>query len=140
MTILTRTSVETAIAPTFGIRSSGNTADPGIGPFVVAMIDLDAPTPQNTTYAELRHFLGGDLILKDCDDRTTSGVASLSNMSVAITDYVQPAPPAGSDPHRHVALLVPYSRVVTYILPIYRAADMSSCCTRSPMDLIIKPT
>lgn len=102
--MLTRAFVETALAPTFGIRPFGSTLDPGVGPFVVSMVDLDAPIPQDPSLAEIRHFLGGDFMLTGCGTGSSDGVALFSNTSAAISDYVQPAPPAGSDPHRYVPL------------------------------------
>lgn len=83
-----RVFVETPLAPTFGIRPFGSIADPGVKPFVVAMVDLDAPTPQDPSVAEIRHFLGGDFVLADCGAGTSDGVALLSNTSSAVSDYV----------------------------------------------------
>ncbi|KII94530.1 hypothetical protein PLICRDRAFT_33328 [Plicaturopsis crispa FD-325 SS-3] len=65
--------------------------------FVVATIDLDAPTPQDPSEAEIRHFLGSNFKL-------TRG-ALLANFTPAISNWLQPTPPAGSDPHRYVFLL-----------------------------------
>ncbi|KAF9015824.1 hypothetical protein BDZ89DRAFT_1076115 [Hymenopellis radicata] len=66
----------------------------GEGPFVVAAVDPDAPSPQNTSLASVRHFLGGNFT--PLDD------AFLANSTSAVSEWVQPAPPAGSDPHRCV--------------------------------------
>jgi hypothetical protein len=66
------------------------------GPFVVAAVDLDAPTPQAPTSAQIRHFLGGNFI------RSPSKSLLLSNTTPAISEFRQPTPPAGSDPHRSV--------------------------------------
>lgn len=73
-------------------------------------MDLDAPTPQDPSVAEIRHFLGGDFMLTGCGAGTSDGVALLSNTTSAVSEYVQPAPPAGSDPHRYVSLLCPTMR------------------------------
>jgi len=88
----------TAIPPVFSIRD--RIVSPGRD-FVVAMVDLDAPTPQTPTSAQIRHFLGGNFhsvpALGD-EER-------LVNTTAALSDFRQPTPPAGSDPHRYVFLL-----------------------------------
>jgi len=87
----------TAIHPTFSISQA---ILPPTDAFVVAMVDLDAPTPQTPTSAQIRHFLGGDF-------HPTPGIGSerLVNTTAAISGFLQPTPPAGSDPHRYVFLL-----------------------------------
>lgn len=87
--------LDTAIPPVFGIQSATNTT----GSFVVAMVDLDAPTPQDPSEAEIRHFLGGNFELGTPD---VNGFALLSNTTPALSEFLQPTPPAGSDPHRYV--------------------------------------
>ncbi|EKM75532.1 hypothetical protein AGABI1DRAFT_116362 [Agaricus bisporus var. burnettii JB137-S8] len=72
-----------------GLRSSG--------PFVITMVDPDAPTPQMPTVAQERHFLGGDFHL----DRT----GRLTNSTAGIDEFLQPSPPAGSDAHRYIFML-----------------------------------
>ncbi|KAL4249293.1 PEBP-like superfamily protein [Abortiporus biennis] len=67
----------TAIPPIFTVR---NRVFSPRQEFVVAAVDLDAPTPQSPINAQIRHFLGGNFT-------------------------PQPTPPAGSDPHRYVFLL-----------------------------------
>ncbi|KAF8802137.1 PEBP-like protein [Phlegmacium glaucopus] len=69
----------------------------GPGPFVVAIVDPDAPTPQNPTSAQIRHFLGGNFF--------QDFPFCLRNSTPAISDFIQPTPPAGSDPHRYIFLL-----------------------------------
>ncbi|KAG7088740.1 hypothetical protein E1B28_012708 [Marasmius oreades] len=82
----------TAGPPSFAVR--GDVA--GRGPFVVATVDPDAPTPQNPTSAQIRHFLGGNFV-------NVGG--NLRNNTPAITQFRQPTPPAGSDAHRYIFLL-----------------------------------
>jgi len=67
----------------------------GPGPFVIASVDLDAPTPQNPNVSQIRHFLGGNFKL----DKKTDPFL-LSNTTAAISQFRQPTPPAGSDAHR----------------------------------------
>ncbi|KAJ7112770.1 PEBP-like protein [Mycena crocata] len=78
---------DTAGPPTFDV-----VGHVGKGPFVVAMIDLDAP-PE---IAQVRHFLGGDFYNKG---------GCLTNSTPAVTDFIQPAPPAGSGAHRYTFLV-----------------------------------
>jgi len=80
-------SIATTGPPTFTIRGEGT------GPFVVAAVDPDAPTPQSPTLSQIRHFLGGDFV--------ANSSFILSNSTAAISEWVQPAPPAGSDAHRY---------------------------------------
>ncbi|KIK63784.1 hypothetical protein GYMLUDRAFT_222130 [Collybiopsis luxurians FD-317 M1] len=70
--------------------------------FVVALIDPDAPTPQNTSLSQFRHFIGGDFVISSSEP---NGTARLTNLSAAISEYVSPGPPPGSDPHRYTILL-----------------------------------
>ncbi|CAA7265467.1 unnamed protein product [Cyclocybe aegerita] len=86
----------TAGPPTFSLRSN---ASVGTGPFVIASVDPDAPTPQDPIRASIRHFLGGSFVLSG----TESGV--LANSTPALTEYRGPNPPAGSDPHRYIFLI-----------------------------------
>ncbi|KAK6977555.1 phosphatidylethanolamine-binding protein [Favolaschia claudopus] len=83
---------DTAGPPTFHV--AGNV---GKGPFVVATVDPDAPTPQAPTSAQIRHFLGGNFVLN------SGGL--LVNSTPAISEFRQPTPPAGSDAHRYIFLL-----------------------------------
>ncbi|KIM44804.1 hypothetical protein M413DRAFT_25227 [Hebeloma cylindrosporum] len=73
-------------------------------PFVVAAVDLDAPTPQAPTSSQIRHFLGGNFI------KSPGQSSLLSNTTPAISEFRQPTPPAGSDPHRYVFLLFRQSK------------------------------
>ncbi|KAJ7442611.1 PEBP-like protein [Mycena latifolia] len=82
---------DTAGPPTFHVV--GNV---GSGPFVVATVDPDAPTPQAPTSAQIRHFLGGNFF-------NHGGL--LVNSTPAISEFRQPTPPAGSDAHRYIFLL-----------------------------------
>ncbi|KAL0960897.1 hypothetical protein HGRIS_005906 [Hohenbuehelia grisea] len=83
----------TAGPPTFSVLGASSR-----GPFVVAAVDPDAPTPQTPTNAQIRHFLGGDFT-------TASLSGALRNSTAAVSAFRQPTPPAGSDPHRYIFLL-----------------------------------
>ncbi|KAJ7480610.1 hypothetical protein FB451DRAFT_1030819, partial [Mycena latifolia] len=58
------------------------------GPFVVATVDRDDPTPQEPSFA---HFLGGNFFNHD---------GRLVNSTPAVSFSVPPAPPVGSHAHR----------------------------------------
>ena len=64
------------------------------GPFVIAVVDPDVPTPQNTNISQIRHFLGGNFFLGELGD------GSLVNKTPAVTEYTGPHPIDASDPHR----------------------------------------
>lgn len=89
--------LDTVGPPTFQIQS-GNVKKRQYGPstFVIAAVDPDAPTPQEPTSAQIRHFLGSNFQLG------ADGV--LTNTTAAISGWLQPTPPAGSDAHRWVFL------------------------------------
>ncbi|KAL0949312.1 hypothetical protein HGRIS_009388 [Hohenbuehelia grisea] len=63
------------------------------GPFVIALVDPDAPKPQDPKNSPFRHMLGGDFRVKQDDGKLVNG-------SVALTEFAPPSPPDGSDPHR----------------------------------------
>ncbi|GJJ13512.1 hypothetical protein Clacol_007766 [Clathrus columnatus] len=90
------TMPQTAIRPTWSIPSF----DQGLAEetFVVAMVDPDAPTPQDPSMSQIRHFLGGDFKLEG--QPTAEGLgATLVNRTPALSDYIQPSPPNNSDAH-----------------------------------------
>jgi len=72
------------------------------GPFVVAAVDLDAPTPQVRNVTQVRHFLGGGFQL---DARWGQDIWALANTTPASSNFLPPQPPQGSDPHRYVFLV-----------------------------------
>jgi len=92
---------QTGIPPLFGLRHAYSLS--ASGKFVLAIVDLDPPTPQEPTKAQVRHYLGGNFEVAGKSD--AAGVALLSNSTPALTEFRQPTPPAGSDPHRYVFLL-----------------------------------
>ncbi|KAJ3790229.1 PEBP-like protein [Lentinula aff. detonsa] len=83
---------QTGGPPTFSLSGSA-----GTGPFVIAAVDPDAPTPVNPTEAQIRHFLGGNF--------TAGADGSLTNSTPAITEFLQPNPPLTSTAHRYVFLV-----------------------------------
>ncbi|OSD04396.1 PEBP-like protein [Trametes coccinea BRFM310] len=81
--------------------------------FVLAMVDPDAPTPQNPTAAQIRHLLAPGI---QANGSVTSG-AALVNNTPAISDFLRPTPPAGSDPHRYILLLFVQPANFTTVAP-----------------------
>lgn len=108
------------LEPTFAVtaNSSDSLAEQI---FVLAIVDPDAPTPQNTSISQFRHMLAGDLHVN------ASSGGALVNSSAALTDFVNPTPPAGSDPHRY-GLASPNSHKQRVS---ERELDMSFFCSRS---------
>ncbi|GLB34007.1 putative RNA recognition motif containing protein [Lyophyllum shimeji] len=97
------TEPQTANEPAFSLISS-STDQVANQTFVLALVDPDAPTPQNTSLSQFLHFLGGDFRVNASTDDPTR----LVNQSAALMDYFPPTPPEGSPPHRYV--LVVYSQ------------------------------
>ncbi|KAF9006537.1 phosphatidylethanolamine-binding protein [Cyathus striatus] len=90
------TMEQTAMEPEFFLISN-NGAEPSNQTFVLALVDPDAPTPQNTSVSQFLHFLGGDF--------SANNGSLLTNSTPALMDFFPPTPPAGSDPHRYVLLI-----------------------------------
>jgi phosphatidylethanolamine-binding protein len=82
--------IATAGPPAYNIRGAGK------GPFVVIAVDPDAPTPQAPTVSQIRHFVGGNFY----ETGPSAVCRSLTNSTPAVSEWIQPAPPAGSSPHR----------------------------------------
>ncbi|EMD40915.1 hypothetical protein CERSUDRAFT_91668 [Gelatoporia subvermispora B] len=90
------TMEQTLMEPQFFLSANDTSLDQQT--YVLVIVDPDAPTPQNATEAQFRHMLAGDLHV---NGSTSSGLgAPLTNTSAALTEFVNPTPPAGSDPHR----------------------------------------
>jgi phosphatidylethanolamine-binding protein (PEBP) family uncharacterized protein len=78
------------------------------GPFVIAMVDPDVPTPQNPNVSQIRHFLGGNFFLGEL------GEGSLVNKTPAVTEYTGPHPADASDPHRQVFTVTIFLLTLTF--------------------------
>ncbi|KAF8897743.1 phosphatidylethanolamine-binding protein [Infundibulicybe gibba] len=94
------TMEQTSMPPQFSITSPAPDVVANIT-YVLALIDPDAPTPQNASEAQFRHFVGGDFAV----DPTAADPTVLVNSSAALTEFFPPTPPAGSDPHRYILLM-----------------------------------
>ncbi|KJA25690.1 hypothetical protein HYPSUDRAFT_199416 [Hypholoma sublateritium FD-334 SS-4] len=86
---------ETVGPPTYNVIGASSE-----GPFVIAVVDPDVPTPQNTSIAQIRHFLGGNFYRMNPKAPTL-----LYNNTPAVSEYLQPSPRAPSDAHRYIFLL-----------------------------------
>ncbi|KAG6879826.1 hypothetical protein C0992_011109 [Termitomyces sp. T32_za158] len=93
---LTRVSIATAGPPHFGAIGSI-----GSGPFVMVAVDADPPPPFT---AQIRHFLGANFFPED-QTNCLAQDHTLVNKTAAISDFLQPAPQAGSGTHRYTFLL-----------------------------------
>ncbi|RDB20111.1 OV-16 antigen [Hypsizygus marmoreus] len=94
------TEAQTANEPGFSLISS-STGLVANETFVLALVDPDAPTPQNRSVSQVLHFLGGDFHV----NATSSNPTLLVNRSAALMDFIPPMPPAGSPPHRYVLVV-----------------------------------
>ncbi|KAF5347065.1 hypothetical protein D9758_011655 [Tetrapyrgos nigripes] len=70
--------------------------------FIITMIDPDAPSPQNRSLSQVRHLVLADVHINGSASEGTV-TAQLTNSSAALSEYLAPAPPAGT--HRYIFLL-----------------------------------
>ncbi|ORY80030.1 phosphatidylethanolamine-binding protein-like protein, partial [Protomyces lactucae-debilis] len=82
----------TSFAPLINFTGSANVR------YTVAMVDPDAPTPQNPTSAQIRHWLVTDV-------QASTAPTNISSGNV-LSGYRAPSPPAGSAPHRYAFFLL----------------------------------
>jgi len=95
------TPPDVAQPPRFSV-CGGRRAGIGHGPFVLVIIDPDAPSAQDPSLAQVRHFVGGGYYL---EQGYYDGPHPLVNKTPAVSDYISPAPPPGSGFHRYTSLL-----------------------------------
>lgn len=95
---ISRSSPATVGPPHFAVRG----ALPPAQRFVVATVDPDAPTPQDPTEAQIRHFLAGNFARGTV---TGPEQREIVNETVPLSGWLQPTPPAGSPAHRYVSVL-----------------------------------
>ncbi|KAJ7846894.1 PEBP-like protein [Mycena olivaceomarginata] len=81
------TMQQTADEPKFVLTVS-NTTSVSTAEFVIALVDPDAPTPQNTSLGQFRHFLGAGY-------RWNADTGVLTNSTAAPTEWFSPRPPSG---------------------------------------------
>ncbi|KAI0028947.1 phosphatidylethanolamine-binding protein, partial [Vararia minispora EC-137] len=68
--------------------------------FVLAILDPDAPTPENRTLANAVHMVASDVTFNS----TLTTFVPLYSSTPALAAYLSPTPPPGA-PHRYTALL-----------------------------------
>jgi len=85
--------------PVFGINSTL----PQIAglPYLIAMVDPDALTPENHNVSQIRHFVGAGFFSAGI----TNNQYTMTNNTPALSNYLSPSPPNGSEPHRYTLLL-----------------------------------
>jgi len=104
--------IATALPPTYSVSP----ANIGHGPFVIALIDPDALTPQNPNISQINHFLGGNFFVGKQHD------CLLVNTTPAVTEYYGPHPPkvVDSDPHRWVFHSCPNSLRTSMLTALFQ--------------------
>ncbi|KAF9452994.1 PEBP-like protein [Macrolepiota fuliginosa MF-IS2] len=92
------TMEQTQNAPQFSLSSNNTDLSMSNVSWVIAIVDPDAPTPQNPNISQFLHFIDGT-----GDDM--ANLTALTNTSQALVEFFSPTPPPGSDPHRYVVLV-----------------------------------
>nr|POF23926.1 protein d1 [Quercus suber] len=87
---------EVQSAPTLALASAGP------GPYLAICLDIDAPFQSLPILGPILHWIQPGLI----SSAGVDGSATLTASGVpAVADYIGPAPPPGSGPHRYVFFL-----------------------------------
>jgi phosphatidylethanolamine-binding protein (PEBP) family uncharacterized protein len=90
-------------------------AGTGTGTYLVISLDIDAPFPSFNILSPILHWIQPDLKSSGLESPTTNNNKTLSSASPFIANYIGPAPPPGSAPHRYVFLL--YEQPEKYVSP-----------------------
>ncbi|KAJ1303590.1 hypothetical protein OPQ81_011773 [Rhizoctonia solani] len=104
------------------------------GPYVVAIVDPDAPSRASPTLGQIRHLLAANFTVSNTRSKYVPQSHILKNATAAVSDYRPPTPPVGSGPHRYVALL--YSQPKNFDVSFLNVSDIrlfniSSFATRT---------
>ncbi|CAE6439401.1 unnamed protein product [Rhizoctonia solani] len=92
------------------------------GPYVVAIVDPDAPSRASPTSAQIRHLLAANFTVSNTRSEYVHQSYVLKNSTAAVNDYRPPTPPVGSGPHRYVALL--YSQPKNFDVSFLNVSDI----------------
>jgi len=106
------TTNQTTNIPNFAILSN-NTQIIG-KPYLIAIVDPDAPSPPNRNRSQVLQFLGINYISQNLTDNT---LFILSNTSTPILSYKNPTPPNGSVPHRYVVAMYLQNSTTVNVTP-----------------------
>jgi len=100
---------QTANIPNFAILSNNSMI---IGkPYLMVMVDPDAPSPPNRSNSQILHFMGANYVSQNL---TSNELFILSNSTAPIAPFMGPHPPDGSIPHRYtIAMYLQGSNNVT---------------------------
>ncbi|CAE6442342.1 unnamed protein product [Rhizoctonia solani] len=93
------------------------------GPYVVVMVDPDAPSRANPTLGQVRHLLAANFTVSSPSKYVRQSYV-LKNSTAAFSEYEPPTPPVGSGLHRYVALL--YSQPKNFDVSSLNASDILS--------------
>ncbi|KDN45026.1 hypothetical protein RSAG8_05199, partial [Rhizoctonia solani AG-8 WAC10335] len=91
------------------------------GPYVVAIVDPDAPSRASPTLSQIRHLLAANFTVSSPSKYVHQSYV-LKNSTAAFSEYRAPTPPVGSGPHRYVALL--YSQPKNFDVSSLSASDI----------------
>ncbi|CCO35205.1 OV-16 antigen OS=Onchocerca volvulus GN=OV16 PE=2 SV=2 [Rhizoctonia solani AG-1 IB] len=92
------------------------------GPYVVAIVDPDAPSRATPTVSQIRHLLAANFTVSNTRSKYVPQSFVLKNSTAAVNDYRPPTPPVGSGPHRYVALL--YSQPKNFDVSFLNVSDI----------------
>jgi len=111
---------DTANEPTFSFLSTDTNVPSD--KFLIAMVDPDAPTPQNPTSGQILHLLSDGFT----STTLTNGTSYvLSTQTTPTAAYMGPKPPNGSTAHRYV--IAAYLQFPNFTIPAgFNAANRSN--------------
>ncbi|KZV87458.1 PEBP-like protein [Exidia glandulosa HHB12029] len=90
---------QTATEPVIALKSSSSLEGKA---YLVAMVDPDAPTPQNKSVSQVRHWLAPNFVAGAAG---SDGLFTLTESGAPVGKYAGPGPAAPSDPHRYTVLV-----------------------------------
>jgi len=100
---------QTANIPSFAILSNNSQI---IGkPYLMVMVDPDAPSPPDRSHSQILHFMGANYVSQSL---TNNSLFILNNSTAPIAPFMGPHPTNGSIPHRYtIAMYLQGSNNVT---------------------------
>ncbi|CAE7174957.1 unnamed protein product [Rhizoctonia solani] len=107
---------DTLVPPQFSVEGVKG------GPYVVAMVDPDAPSRADPTLGQIRHLLAANFTVSNTRSEYVPRSYVVKNSTAAFSEYRAPTPPVGSGPHRYIALL--YSQPKNFDVSSLNASDI----------------